>query len=576
MTLKPVVPPKQSGLIADAVRDQDGGVWVRIGAPRRTVWVSAADLASEPSAVFRELNSAGVLMVTSAAQMALKHNVQACTKFREALVAQRPGWTGGFYVRGDGFVLRPRSDSREVIATFEPNPKFTPRGKLEEWQASVGPFVANQPLLYFVIALALAGSLLRFAPRGYLNPQVEVVGPPEKGKTILGSLAASVWSGNPDSDVGGGELWDTTLNAVDDTKLVHCDGLVVFDEGNLIGATLKARQEFAQQVVFKLGTTGTKRRKGDSPVGEHAPLALLSTTNTSLAELLGASGDISRAAVSRMITIRLAPEAPNGIFDTVPAGSESARAASEALRQAVDQSWGGAGNAFADELVRELSLDENAFRADIDKEIVRWIRKTSIKFQSARIEKAFALISVAARFARDWEIIPQSWGDPDEMILAVAEMASGSSQLENEDPFRTIADYVKLNGSSLIEVTKLERPLSSREFETATGFLRRTTLGRELLVPSLRFQRKIPDHQNIMRALRKIGKARTEEGLKPKLTIKTPKTICADGRVYCILLPDDKPIRPSQNGASHRPRGRIRVILTQECIERARRAGRII
>ena len=103
----------------------------------------------------------------------------------------------------------------EVIIAFQPNPKFTPKSTLAGWQQAVGPIVAQQRLPLLAVSLAFVGPLLRFAPPHLLNPQVELVGEREAGKSTLAALGASVWAGDPNSDVGGGETWDVTVNALD-------------------------------------------------------------------------------------------------------------------------------------------------------------------------------------------------------------------------------------------------------------------------------------------------------------------------------------------------------------------------
>jgi hypothetical protein len=97
---------------------------------------------------------------------------------------------------------------------------------------------------------------MRFAPAHLLNPQVELVGPRECGKSTLGILAASVWAGDPHSAVGGAETWDLTINALDQQKLTHGDNLLVLDEGNLAGTTSQDQREVIRKAVFKAATTG--------------------------------------------------------------------------------------------------------------------------------------------------------------------------------------------------------------------------------------------------------------------------------------------------------------------------------
>jgi len=323
-----------SPCILDAVCDQNGDHWIRYGTSQSAIWFAISDLISDSSGVFKRLSSVGVHRLTTHSQVALKIKIEEHGPYRPALVAARPGWLEGIYVFGDGTRIAPRADSRETIIAFETNPTFSPRGTLIDWQNAVGPFVAGQPLLLFILALALTGPLLRLAPSGYLNALVEIVGGFEIGKTILGVLAASVWAGDPQNECGGGSTWDLLLNAIDDLKLAHRDGFVFLDEGNLAARSLRERRQFIQQAVFKFASTGVKRRMGDPVRGEHAHLALLSTTNTALADLVEDKPEVKQAVQSRMISLCIPKNAPHGAFTSLPNGYSTGQSANEALMAA--------------------------------------------------------------------------------------------------------------------------------------------------------------------------------------------------------------------------------------------------
>lgn len=519
--------------ILDAVRDQHGGRWIRYGTRQDAIWFAVADLISDASTVFRRLSSVGVTCLTPATQSALKGKIEAYNNFRPALVATRPGWLEGFYLFGDGTRATPRFDAREVIIAFEPHSKFAPRGTLADWKAGVAPFVAGQPLPYFALGLAFSGALLRFAPRGYLNPQVELVGHQEVGKSSLGVLAASVWAGNPDSDCGGGESWDMTVNSLDPVKLIHGDGFLFLDEANLAGASAKDRREFARQATFKVAATGGKRRWGDSAQGEHTRLAMLSTTNTPLADLIEGSDEERAAVQSRRITI---PIARHGVFDFLPQGYDSARAASEAMVAVSDVCWGTAGRAFVEHLVRAVERDEELVRRVIARGLASYMRQDHAPTGSARVQKTFALVAVATALARRWGVLPAAWGSPLRLVQEVARISSGIKAPKEVDPLAGILAYVERHRASMIEVGKLVRPLPKAEFESTAGFLRQGSDGEEVLIPAGQFQAAFPDHQATMRPLRASGQAQTEVGQNSKLTIKTPRAICSESRVYCIRL----------------------------------------
>ena len=535
-TLQTRVMPGAAPCIQDAVHDQHGQCWIRFGTAEKTIWFALADLISDAPNVFRRLSSVGATCLTARTQTALKEVVEAHEGYRPALVSTRPGWLDEVYVFGDGTHVAPRSDTREVIVTFEPNAKFAPRGTLAGWQHAVTPFTARQPLPYFCLALALTGPILRFAPRGYVNPQAEIVGPRESGKTSLATLAASVWAGDPESDCGGGESWDTTVNALDDLKLTRADGFLFLDEGNLAGNSAKDQREFALKATFKLAATGSKRRFGDQGPGQHARLAMLSTTNTALADLLDGNDEARAAVRSRRITLRIASDAPHGVFANLPGTFTSARTASEAMAGVADRLWGRAARAFVKRLVIEADRDEEGLRRLISGGLDAYIRRDRTTPGSARVQKSFALAAVAASLAERWDIFKREWGSPFVLTQAVAQHTCEANDDMASNPVAKIQRYVEQHRANLIEVESLDDPLTKVAFEDAVGFLRQGRDGEEVLVPAATLQAAFPDYEVMMRSLRTSGHARTEGGRTPKLTIKTPRAICDGGRVYCIRL----------------------------------------
>jgi hypothetical protein len=521
--------PKAS--ILDAVVDQFGGHWIRYGSDRRSIWFSLAELQVNAKEVFGRLSGPGMTFLTPRSQNAFKAAIEAHKQYRSALVANRPGWLEGTYVFGDGSVSAPEGDSREVIVAFEPDPKFTPVGTLDAWRATVGPAVSDQPILLFALAYAFIGPLLRFAPAHLLNPLLEIVGDRETGKSTVGALSASVWAGNPSSDAGGAETWNATLNAIEEQKRRHADCHLGLDESNLVGSA-----EDFEKAIFKLASTGEKRRHGDSGPVDHVRTSVLSTTNLALAQVVRNRPQVLGALQSRMMTVEI--NGSMGVLSQVPHGFEGARAAIEWLRAAVNANYGVAGRKFVARLVPVVATRETELRAFIEQRADSYLAKTEIKDKdSARIAKTCALTFVAGSLARNAKIIPDEWGE----LLPAIQGVHRSSGANRRSPARVsgldrVRRYIEANRREIIDVSKLEKPLSPEDFEVAAGFRRERRGRSEILIPSPRFQREFEDYRNLMRELRDEGAAQTECGDQSKLTIKAPNAICSTGRVYCISL----------------------------------------
>ena len=526
--------------ILDAVADQLGGHWIRYGTTSQLLWFSLRDLQVSEKDVFSRLSGPSMTFLTSARKNAFKKEVEGHSNYRPALVAAHPGWLGSHYIFGDGTSIAPLGDTREVIIAFERSSKFRPQGTLRQWQKAVGPIVANQPLPLFVLAFAFIGPLLRFAPSHIVNPQVELVGRRECGKSTLVALAASIWAGDPDCDVGGGETWDMTINAPDPQKPVHADNLLVLDEGNLAGTTGTNQKETIRREVFKIAATGGGRRYTDAADVPNVRLAMLSTSNVALGELVQAGNAVSGALQSRMITLQISDTRAHGVLAALPEGYSDSREAIEHLRCEIDKFYGTAGRTFMKRLIAEVALDEGALRRKLERRINRFLseaKNEGVPWGSARALKAFAITFAAGSLARNWGILPKNWGHLRKAILQVC--SNPNRRQEARSPglaFDQVLTYYREHRKRIVRAADLKTPCDTKTFKSTAGFLRLANGRKELLIPSTPFQRSFPDHARLMKALKEMGLTRTEGGERPKLTIETPKSICATGRVYCILL----------------------------------------
>lgn len=535
--IKPSVGPAKPRIL-DRVIDQENDRWVHYGTPTQALWIRVSEFIRTD--VFSGLANLDPTLIEPAAQRALRSEVAKVETYRSALIAGTPGWIEGHFVLGDGGVLQPPHHPREVIVTFPRSSKFAACGSLAEWQAGIEPIVARQPLPLFALSVAFVAPLLPFVPPDYLSPLFEFVGDPGCGKSTLGMLAASVWAGDRDSTCGGGETWNLTPGRFDETKLAHRHMLLLLDEANLAGASKEARKQLIQQAVFGLTNTGQRQRSGDPLNKPHAHLAVLSTSNRGLSDLIEGSGAERGALTERMTTILIAPERPYGVLDHVPTGFIDSAAAVEALRAAINEHWGAAGTVFIQRMQRQIAHDEQAFRGTLKRVLDRHREAVSADIEKERVRKCFALVALAGRLARHWKILPRAWGCPAKAVYAVARDTTRSqnsrSQSASIPPIQQIRTYLEQHRTHVVDVSTLQAPLSKVAFEATAGFVRQVEGATELMIPARRFQKAFPQHEALMRELRDNGQARTESGRKPKLTIKTPRAICSDGRVYCVKL----------------------------------------
>ncbi len=497
--------------ILDAVADQLGGHWIRFGTTARPYWFSLAELQMNERKVFTDLSGPGMTFLTPSRKNAFKRLIENHATYRPALVAEHPGWVGGsHYVFGNGDVVAPPGDTREVIVAFEPDPKFTPKGTLQEWQQAVGPVVSHQTYLLFLLAYAFVGPLLRFAPPYLLNPQIELVGRRETGKTTAAATAASVWAGDPESDAGGGETWDLTVSALDGLKRAHADNFLLTDETNLAGTSSADQGEVVGKAVFKMASTGGRKRFTDTKPVPNLRLALLSTSNVPLRRLAKAKGAVQGALTSRMLTIRVHKDRPHGVLDRVPDGFSNAREAVQHQRTVINLHYGAAGRAFIERLVVEVAADEEAVRRTILKRMERCSKELEIVTSgrsSARVENTLDITFAAFRLARDWRIVPKDWGP---LLPMIVEVYCSLQKQSAASPIDRIVKYVEAHREELVKADSMTKPYSTAKFEKTAGFIRQRDGGRQLLVPARRFQREFVNYRILMRALKKADLTKTE------------------------------------------------------------------
>lgn len=522
--------PAEEPRILDAVIDQTGEHFVRFGSTTASIWFSLAEFQQQETAVLSRLAGIGIRHFVPSKKAALRETLDLHSDFRKGVVASQPGWTGRHYIFGDGSVLSPDGAAEVVIITFAGDSRFTPVGKLADWRRAVGPIVGGQPLAFFAIVYALVGAILKFAPNGVNNPQVELVGEPESGKTSLAKLAASVWAGDPDSDVGGAETWDFTLAAFDDLRSKYADAFLAIDEQNLAGASVKELRDFVQRLVFKAAKTGSRKRFTDTSDAPNVRLALMSTSNTPLRKHLPPSA-VSNAMQTRMATIEIARDNPLGVFRAVPEGFASSRAAIDELRQAADKYYGTLAREFVRHLVNE---NPQAVSRQILTCIQRFNRRLDRKFpkRSGRISDTFALTYAAGVLARRWRLLPKRFGSLGPTIMEVFEMTQDPETAKSPYPFNVVQAFIDRNTKAIVLVDRMKAPLDRATFEKSACFVQNHHGRKEFLIPSVVFRREFPDYRALLKAFRLEGHTRSEIG---KLTIKTPTKICHEGRVYVIL-----------------------------------------
>lgn len=545
----PSPPPPLPPLSFDAVRDQHGRPWVGMSRGGRIKYVRIARFSGTGARdVFAELADAGILVLTSKAKSDLLREVQALTAYREAVVVGRPGWfpagAGRWaYAFGDtSIVVPPQASAVQPIMAFDPHDRFKREGTVEAWQASMGPFVAKQPLLLFVLCLACAGPLFGLAPADIENQIIELVGPSTIGKSSLAMLAASVSSKGYDS-------WLTTPEGIERLMQRSCDALLVLDEANLAGPTPKARRELLEAAAFRFsGGTGRNRLPTGVEV-EAVRLAVLSTSNVPFARLAGIKSKANGALMARIVTLDLSYGRPHGLFDFVPHGFEDAQCAVEALRKATAELFGAAHRELVRRLVKARAHDEPKLRKHIEKLMRRFVEKSGahkLAGVDARAAKIFAFGYAAGILAREYGILPQEWGTIFNAMLRAYHLWRVKHSSDEHSAALRLHKHLEKERPTWIDMTKKRRKINSKKLNTASGIEIKEGGKRLLLIDASALKMRLPDCVAMMQTLRGAGVVLGEGGADPKTTRKAPRDVSPDRvRVYAIHLQKLRALLPS-------------------------------
>ena len=495
--------------------------------------MSRSNHADHVSEVFPRLTKLGAPCLTRTSKDTILKAVEACQPVRKEHVASRSGWAGSVYVLADGTTV-PSEPKPPLIIGLTPDRTQEPKGSLEGWQEGVGPIVQGQTIPLFLLGVAFCALLRRLTPPDYHNVLVELVGDGAAGKTILSSLASSVFRGNPEGDTGGGASWDRTQLSVDESKITGRDSLVVFDEAQLAGRTEQERNTNVQQTVFRMFGTGARSRVGDLGPPEHSRVAFLSTSNTPLSEMVSGNQLLKDAALSRIITVTIDPARPYGALDALPKGFKDSAEAMEGLRSAVDLNYGWPARAFLERLIKEIAEDEAAFKAKLKRDLASFRSDCRAKASSAvRAEKSFALIAVAGRLARKWGVIPKHWGSVSKACLRIQRTLVEVPPPRGKSAQSRIQEYVSHNKDRIKKISSSDNPdLAITEYENAAGFLIGSGQDMEFIMSTKMYRTIFDGDEMLLRLLRELGLMKTEIGKDAKLSTKTPRKICASGRSY--------------------------------------------
>lgn len=531
----------QAKLVRRAVKAPDGSRYYSFGPDDVAEWVSHQELVESEKTAMTKIGRTGTPVMTPKAKTAIKAAVEEQTIFDDALVAERPGWLRyDVYVHANGEVQKAEGENLEVIVAFQPDSGWSQQGTLDEWKSSLATTIAHSQVAVTLLCYAFSPILLSSAPPRVINPSLQLVGPAESGKSTLALLAASVYGGDPKSEIGIGRTWDTTLMALPEMRRMSNDALLFLDEESVMDEKVKSDLT----AVFQHASSGGRARY--DAAGRQPPVraALLSTANA--AALAGAKRSriaraIQDAAATRVITLAF----DGSLIQEVPAGYTSAEDLMRQISAHAATFYGSASRAFVGRVIDACTEDHEAFRKQVSDLITRFeSRAHAHPHGSGRIRTAFGLIYAAGCLAVEWDILPIDKKAMRKSITAMYDLAepiATPSESAADAIVSTVGDAVTLfrkvveDNTGKLRYGRRPKKNGRRDAEVVLGhvtkedgatnyYLRRDPL------------REICGKQTMpmLKLLKEGGYLRHDED---KLQIKAPLQSGLKGRVYHVVLP---------------------------------------
>jgi hypothetical protein len=239
-------------------------------------------------------------------------------------------------------------------------------------------------------------------------------GPSTKGKTTVQRCVASIFGkGTRDGD-GYLRSWKTTMNAIEETALGHCDLPLILDEMKLLNPDKRKAAEAASDVAYSIAN-GTIKARSISFTGSIPPDA------RNFRALIVSSGEVSLGAQAnngrlageavRLIDIPV-PRRRTGIFDQLQKGAtaQDSRRLADALEQATATCYGEAGRVFIAKLVRDVGKNHDGRLSPLlAGNVDRFLDKSGVDLEDpyeVRLAKRFALAYAAGLLAIKYGVVP--------------------------------------------------------------------------------------------------------------------------------------------------------------------------
>lgn len=373
-----------------------------------TTRVPCNDIAAGGASLAKTLSNAGLWVTSTKKGRESLAAMLGAVKPPRLTLAMSYGWlpNRNVFVLGGQIYGAERTERIHVDNAYVGKVKLARRGTLADWNASVGQYAAGNSRLVFALGMAVTSPLLKFAA-GQTSFVANLRGDSSVGKSTALSVFGSVWGGS-EGGLGFSHSWDMTDKDAAKKAAAHSYiGLGLDEQGQMGGDPARVAYSIASGIE-------RGRLNKDSSEREQATwrVAVLSTGERSISEIMETKNPRDRQASG--VEVRNfdvpADTGLHGIFDELH-GFTDGRSLAEHLADATNETYGTAGPAFVEQLVRHVNLiGSEAFakelRAGVDEFLTSLQLSDATDASVRRIAKQFALVAVAARLAVRFGIFP--------------------------------------------------------------------------------------------------------------------------------------------------------------------------
>lgn len=520
--------------VVRAVRAEDKSIHYELESRNGKFWIALDDLHNnEKKTIANIANHLSVPLLTSPKKNELKQLIESQIEYDKGYVATQQGYlTPEIYVHANGDITQSSNNKIQPIVVFETDERGGTRGSLKRWRQGISKSISGNKYITFMLCYGFCPMLLNFTPSYFLNPFLEILGGKQTGKTSLATMVASIYGGDPQSDVGYGHSWDATDGAFSELKRKANHGLLLLDENNVQSKTLRKNGKIA----FLQSSTDDRKRMGDIRRKQPVRMALISTGNKKPEKATAINQDEISAATSRIISLNF----DKPIIDECPPKYESTKEATRALRRCIDQNYGHAARAFVQRVVDENSEDQKAFITKIQKYMSE-VYKNSRAYSDVddRIIDTIALTYAAGRLAEDWKILPKECSTVRSAMISVLKNVSQQNNLMKNPELNLIGSFLSKYKDQIKSFSKNSRPSKTKNPKGLFGCCVEISdnIIHYHINPQMLRKELGAKATTILKKMRMEGVLKGQQGEFSKLLYPSPIYIPFSNATYLLVVP---------------------------------------